>query len=510
MNLELLDPFGRQVPDRIDSTLELPAQLHFRSSSDGKQQQQQQQQQQQSEQQAPNKSSTSATTDHDEWKAAYHVAFNRRGTYVAIGYGSGTVAIHNVTSRSLAALYRNEDLEASPSNYGLGISNISWSRRSRTLLVGSAGDATVKLIDTTHPYGPDEANAAMLMVERDSAEEGGGAGGDANPSSRETQSREERIMHHSLDHTQNTSFTDADQRFEFMNRTLPLEPIHVVSMGGTVPGQPYHQGDIPYDKRGLRKYPAFSFTFPGKVGASLQLHPRITTAGLAVLEDGSLVLFWGHPNVWVEMPDEYPNHPRAVVVPIWTNKQTEITCAAFDPHGDRHLSNMAAGDRIFAATNDGRIMGFDIRSLLEILASRTHSERLLPSSLRPTFDISIPGAAAAWHLLVSRNGKFFVVNSADGALRLFTTKECWQKPNEVQKPTWVFQDVVTKVKFASCDLSGDGEYVVGGANGSENKYEVSNGMSVKLVVVLKPLILCQLSYFLHAFSCTFGTLPLGH
>ncbi|OEU13663.1 hypothetical protein FRACYDRAFT_154867, partial [Fragilariopsis cylindrus CCMP1102] len=35
-----------------------------------------------------------------------------------------------------------------------------------------------------------------------------------------------------------------------------------------------------------------------------------------------------------------------------------------------------------------------------------------------------------------------------------------------------FQDVVTKIKFVSCDISGDGEYIVGGAQGNDTKYEL--------------------------------------
>jgi hypothetical protein len=42
------------------------------------------------------------------------------------------------------------------------------------------------------------------------------------------------------------------------------------------------------------------------------------------------------------------------------------------------------------------------------------------------------------------------------------------------KPRFVFQDVVSKVKWNACDFSGDGEYVVGGCNNNEsgNKYEL--------------------------------------
>ena len=80
MNLELLDPFRRQIPDRVDATLNLPAVLHFR-----------------------NKKIEKSETQDDDWKAANHVAFNRRGAYVAVGYGSGAVAVYDVLSRTLRA-----------------------------------------------------------------------------------------------------------------------------------------------------------------------------------------------------------------------------------------------------------------------------------------------------------------------------------------------------------------------------------------------------------------------
>ena len=148
MNLELLDPFGRQVPDRIDATIDLPAALHFRSH-DGHEE----------------TKKGNMVTEGTDWKSAFHVAFNRRGTYVAVGYGSGTVAVHDVLSRTLSALYRNEDEAASPSEPGLGISNVSWSRRSRTLLAGSIGDSRVHLFDTSHPYGPEEGSRQEIQGE---------------------------------------------------------------------------------------------------------------------------------------------------------------------------------------------------------------------------------------------------------------------------------------------------------------------------------------------------------
>ena len=90
MNLELLDPFRKQIPDRIDSTLDLPAALHFRKKKDAK-----------------GKGSKKVSVDED-WKSANHIAFNRRGSYIAVGYGSGTVGVYDVLSRTVSSLYRQE------------------------------------------------------------------------------------------------------------------------------------------------------------------------------------------------------------------------------------------------------------------------------------------------------------------------------------------------------------------------------------------------------------------
>jgi len=151
-------------------------------------------------------------------------------------------------------------------------------------------------------------------------------------------------------------------------------------------------------------------------------------------------------------------------------------------------------------------MGFEVQLLFEsLMAACPHSptppiippdsKTVVASPIKgglplvaPHFKLRIPGGASAWHLLVSRNGKSLVLNSSDGALRLYSTETCWSFKSEakgagssskqgavigVQKPTWTFQDVVSKVKFVSCDLSGDGEYVVGGSNGNDNRYELS-------------------------------------
>jgi WD40 repeat protein len=181
-------------------------------------------------------------------------------------------------------------------------------------------------------------------------------------------------------------------------------------------------------------------------------------AGLAALNDGSLTVFWVPASGWEDGDGDEESPPRIKFAVIFKSSSHFITCAAFDPQGDK----------VYAATKEGKLLGFEVAPIFDHLAFDSTE---LPQ-LKPSFTIHIPGGATAWHLIVSRNGRYLVVNSADAAIRLYATRECWMTPEEVEKPTWVFQDVVSKVKFASCDISGDAEFVVGGANGIDNKYEL--------------------------------------
>ena len=434
MNLELLDPFGRQTPDRVDATLSLPPSLHFRHHDV--------------------RDSTKNALDQ-EWKAAYHVAFNRRGTYLAVGYGSGAVGVHNVLSRGLCALYRSDDPNVSPTHLGNGITSVTWSRRSRTLLAGAAGDSHVMLFDNTHPYGPEES--CLALYTEDGKDPDGEEGSNNRSLKRPPESNDIPPIH-TLEQTTNTSFKDPDVRFTFIKERRKLTEI-IVDMGHELDHGQIRTDIGSLNVKGLLKYPYISFSFPHPVGGSLQVNPRIPTAGLAALTNGSLMLFYVHPSVWIG-GDGYPT-PRATTVPLWDNTSHFITCAAFDPRGQK----------VYAATKDGALLGFDVSELLNLLMRDGSQPRRLPI-VKPHMTVSIPGSSSAWHLLVSRNGKYLVINSADGTLRLYSTQECWEHPEKVEKPKWVFQDVVSKVKFASCDLSGDGEYVVGGANGDDNKYEL--------------------------------------
>jgi len=422
MNLELLDPFGRQVPDRIDSTVDLPTCLHFR------------------------KNVVEDRKSH-EWKSAFHVAFNRRGTYAAVGYGSGAVGVYNMLSRNLSALFRDE--QATPSQPGSGVSSVSWSRRSRTMLVGSVGESLVRLIDTTHPYGVEEGCAA-LPSRTDGLEDEV----DPTPLANDT-----RVVDHTFEQRQTTSFADVDVGFRHVKESREVKTKQV-EMGATLPARLLKV----LGTKDVKKVPTILFRFDQNVNGSLQVNPRIPTAGLAALEDGTLVLFHVRPSLWTG-DDNDSDDLFATVIPLWTNTEKHIVVvAAFDPRGTK----------VYAATESGHMMGFDVSSTWKVLEGDAMNVDQTIPTVEPSFCRQIPGTpSSSWHIVVSRNGKTVALNGSDGVIRVFSAEDCWNGEKTTLKTTWAFQDVVNKIKFASCDLSGDSEYLVGGANGSDHKYEVS-------------------------------------
>jgi len=471
MNLELLDPFRKQIPDRIDSTLDLPSELHFRNKTDSK------------------KKGSKKITVSEDWKSANHISFNRRGSYIAVGYGSGAVGVFDVLSRTLSGLYRQELGPSSSSGnaksskskeFGTedqGVTSMSWSRRSRTLLVGSLGNSEVRLIDTTHPFGPEECCAGIQLDEKkDNDEDNQRSQSPAQIDSKDSASNSKK----------NTPFKEK-LRKEHFKRPARLQTRIIETQEGLsfpIPPSTTHDESkqrllLPASQSAARRYPSIEFSFPRGIGNSLQIHPRNAWAGQTVLKDGSLVVFSVPIEGFEEdvsisqasvngSTDETTNKsthetgkkesPKVNVATLFSGDEYEVFCSAFDPQGEK----------LYAATKDGKLLGFDVKEIFDLITIGCDA---IPP-LEPSFVIQIPGNSWAWQIVVSRNGRYLVVNSTDAALRLYNAKECWETHGEAVKPLFVFQNVVTKVKFASCDFSGDGEYIVGGAQGNDTKYEL--------------------------------------
>jgi len=290
----------------------------------------------------------------------------------------------------------------------------------------------------------------------------------------------------------------------------------------------------------VRRHPTLLLELPQPLGGPVELHPRDSHAGLACMIDGSLALFYLPPTAFYETlhgkdDDDVSkqktkdaevhgsgvdNEKRRKYVmnvlqkeesirvgnlaylvppPIGdfdstgsavtrkpTGPQYFITCAAFGKHG--HI--------LWAVTKCGNLLAFRVDpSMMSTLRGRGGSNGTTGSSgaavafanqmLRPTLCVKVPGGAAAWQIIVSRNGKYILINSADCSLRLFDvadlskafndgstsgpmTNQKDYRNNRTQnadvKPRYVFQDNISKAPWASCDFSGDGEYVCGGCN----------------------------------------------
>lgn len=460
MNLELLSPFRRQIPDRVDATLTLPDHYHHKKSNALKQD-------------ASDGSTDKLKEDSpedQEWKAAYHVAFNRRGTYLAVGHASGTVAVHDFLSRTLSAVYRPDDSEETPSEddkrkskkkvfveYPNGVTSVTWSRRSRALLAGALGDAHVRIIDTTHPFGPegcmpvvDEAEIPFgdLHVATQDAMDAMVLG-TALLENKDSQEYEYEKHARSLDTLNFTEgFFDAES-----DATIQKEMDHEEAVR-ELKKNILDSFETNKTNKPIKRYPVVSFSLPHAVGGSLQIHPRHVTAGLAVLNNGSLVIFRSPSDAFESYP-QVKSLPLVKLATLWHAGMNSITCAAFDPHGEK----------VYAATKDGVLMCFKVKQLFEDVNDKFD----VIAVPKPVYQIDIPGGATAWHLLVSRNGRFILLNCADSALRVYDVRECESSAATV-KPK-VFQDVVSKVPFASCDFSGDAEYLVGGCNAND-KYDL--------------------------------------
>jgi WD40 repeat protein len=557
MNLELLDPFGRQVPDRVDATIQLADDLHFlrtpllssknmshddgdndvRTATQVRPQNRRQRRRSESDDTSDGKAyirKNDIDRDDDEWKAAFHVAYNRRGNYIAVGYGSGTVAVFCTLTRTLSALYcvdnshTKQNLSDAEKSTCRGCSSLSWSRRSRRLLAGNVGDTFVRLYDTSHPAGPEEcASAAAILVSAgqtaaaaamSTAVDADDADADSNAGEKDPKTRASAASNSIARHS--SSFVSASVSVEIPSVHQYWQKLHspfsncpddfewtFVRKGRPIPSKMLESDEELFESLESRsasiakrkqskssdavptktkktRYPCVTFDFPEALAGSLHIHPCYPDAGIAVLSSGILVLFW-IPNTSFcteevtyrdrtkPTIDEHDSVVAATLFPMYT--KGTVVCASFDP----------LGNRVYAGTKCGLLLGFDVSNLWAILFE---SQKLKDvPTFKPKFEIPLVTAnrvsdgatslSAIWHLLVSRNGKFLIVNTSDGTIRLYSTLECWSwTKNETAslppKPIWVFQDVVTKVKFASCDLSGDGEYLVGGANGADNKYEL--------------------------------------
>jgi|AntRauTorckE5430_2_1112549.scaffolds.fasta_scaffold00814_4 hypothetical protein len=539
MNLALLDPFRRQVPDRIDSTLTLPRNFHPRrpvdpsnSTATGNTQPEELKPSKLAGSTIKKRKKSSALDPNDEeidldemneWHSCFTVAFNRRGNYIAAGHGSGAVPFHDFSSRTLSSIFTpphnvlrcapsekhsnsdddsldaDEDMErhAQERLFRNGVTSISWSRRSRRLLVASFGDKHVCLVDNTHPFGVQDAfygltsgsrglkagidsNGADSPFPTRGAEEDSQSQGEADEGfgGTETKTRKDHVIHVNRVSASKNEYRSA----RYIKKTK------LFSFDSELPSSPKKNDEKEESTIQTSQYQTLTMPLSKPLGVCAQIHPR-GNGGLACLEDGSLILFRFPTQAFRNSIYSEPKTFRKIIEneavgqhiylsqPSGTDDNYEvkafnIICATFDAHGKR----------VYAVTRCGKLLFFQLDNAFvnDLFKGPSHEAiSHSPSNILSKYFFMEIGANNVTHQIVlSRNDQMILLNCKD-SLKLYDTSECWSASPELSgeitvTPKFTFQDVVSKSKWNACDFSGDGEYVVGGCNNEEagDKYEL--------------------------------------
>eukprot|EP00986_Skeletonema_menzelii_P011254 scaffold5756_cov140-Skeletonema_menzelii.AAC.4 len=573
MNLALLDPFRRHVPDRIDSTLTVPRALHpfwpKNLSSSGADKDHDEQQRETNEKKLSDiegdefdalKSKSTEGDDesdymkHDKrrdteeetkskkrkkedkqdeennnryWTACYTVSFNQRGTALASAHASGLVPVHDFMSRTMSAVYwppppislsesktcaslglknglqfsgtfneRSQNRKKSKireGEYGAtsekqltyvnGVTSLSWDRHNKTILAGAIGDYNLRLMDNSHPQVSLDCAEA---VKRDwmTKQSGITASKETKEEDKNGISPETPPVYASFDKL-NGERVGLELQISSWGRarllrgdivTSNTQANKCISSSTVLSSSPMPKCASTTTVHCMR-HPTLVLELPKPLGGPTQLHPHHTSTGLACLDDGSLVLFYIPPIAFYEtlltqsesstsakeaetldiMKHDESRRVGSIVYLTEDNSSYFITCAAFGKNGEQ----------VYAATKCGSLLVFRTpHSIIHALQRENRTDAT--TRVKPAVCIKVPGAAAAWQIVVSRSGKHLLFNSADCALRLYDVDEIFRHDGESNAtnipPRFVFQDTLSRSPWACADFSADGEYVVGGCN----------------------------------------------
>ena len=352
----------------------------------------------------------------EDWISCHSVAFNRRGTYLAAGHLSGAVPVHDTLSRTVSAVYRppafGEGVESPPLieadikryinkepsgaeeqfEYRNGVTSLSWSKRSRLLLIAAVGDRNIRLVDNEHPLS---INAGRDGNGND------GDGDDGEDSSVAAQSRSSGVSTPATKKRRKSDASGDDKDGSSMSTPVTckkktekfalvkyriLPPADVVASSDEIsqedleihcqrygPDEILGGGDGKFTacrigaseqtdrKRPYDRYQTQILPLPNSVGASVELHPRDCSAGFAVLADGSLILFRFPVGGYVDSKSENKGGKRGRVLYVMKpGGKYFVTDAAFGHDGSE----------LYAVTKCGSLLGFRIGyDVLRILRS---------------------------------------------------------------------------------------------------------------------------------------------
>lgn len=399
--------------------------------------------------------------------------------------------------------------------YVNGVTSLSWDRHNETILAGAIGDYNLRLMDNSHPQvSLDCAEAAKR--EWMTKQTGNAISKEEDESGIHLKTPSVYASFQKLDGEQVglELQTSSWGRARLLRGDVVTSNTHAnkcISSSAVLSSSPSPQCSTTTTVQCVR-HPTLVLELPLPLGGPAQLHPQDSSTGLACLQDGSLVLFYipkiafyeslsvapgsccgtneaepleilkrdepmrvGNIGMFIVscaivmssvLSTYNPIHFAAVLTDPPQCEEDDssffITCAAFGKDGEE----------IYAATRCGALLVFHVpSSVMKTLRGKRNTDITtdLPSlKVKPSVCIKVPGAAAAWQIIVSRCGKYVLINSADCALRLYDSDEIFRHDGKTDAkhipPRFVFQDSLSRSPWASADFSADGEYVVGGCN----------------------------------------------
>ena len=287
-------------------------------------------------------------------------------------------------------------------------------------------------------------------------------------------------------------------------------------------------------------YQTLILPLPRPAGKSVRIHPD-GEGGLACLDDGSLVMFQYNRGMFrgkggTDSTSMMSYNYYYLVPPSSSSmKHLFVTCAAFggkckvvESQRKDVLRPKDCHRFVYAATRCGKLLIF------RVVFSANDITAIISNVPEPVL-LEVPGGAAVRGIVVGRDGKTVLLNSADGAIRVYdlwgveaatvatvvkvasgvevTANEMIEEPRKngndavshstlTIKPRVTLQDVVVrtcKSQWACFDVSGDGLHVAGGRNaidaGTGDGYELylwdaSNGTLVDKLTGPKVSIFC--------------------
>jgi len=366
--------------------------------------------------------------------------------------------------------------------YIFGVSSVSWGHDSRTMAGGAVNDTVLRFVDNTHPLVEVDCTDAVKKAHVETSAK------EIDPSMMtEAQDKIDWAVSHSKRRivtfrreTRVALVTKSVGRARLLRcqDVSGAESVAVPASFDLEADATVGKVDASID---VRRYGALLLQLPHPLGGPIHLHPSHSNTGLAVLKNGSILLFSIPALAMFEvLPKDDMSDVETKFVEEDEKHTGKVMYLTGPEDGGYHVTSAVFGksaSTVWAVTKCGCLLRYSLdSSTFEMLQG---GKANLAQSTAPTLKVKITGASL-WQVIVSRDGSKVLVNSSDCTLRLYSVEEIEGELKDVVTSSEAendggglllevdalqsFQDNMAKAPWASCDFSGDGEMVIGGCN----------------------------------------------